>query len=171
MKLFFGFFAAVFGFFVVLATLHVLSILYMNSSICVVLPNGYMIRHVSIINFDRDERFQRVLTDRDGNKIARTESFLDFNRHPTKPNIVVMEYGDLHLEMDGTEMMPVILGYKDRSFGIPEAEHGKWSEPDPEFPHSENISMIGISLVYDRLWKNPGSQSELCGTPWFDPED
>lgn len=167
MKIFFGFVASVLGFFIVMVTLYVLFVIHVNIINCVVLPDGSMIRHASVINREYGDRLNMVLTDEAGKPLVRTDDFLFFSRHPTNSNLVVIKRGNVHLEMDGREMMPLILDEFDGFFSEPR----QWYEPRHGDQNDYGIGAIGIVNVYRALMRSRKFKSVSCDVPWFDPED
>ena len=137
--------------------------LYLNKGRCAVLPNGYMIGHVSVFKRKTDVLMDMYLRDPSREIVLRTNSWVDFDRVLDSPGTVRLNYPGGTMEMDGTKMMPLI--WEGLPIGGPKRQ---WNEPDPEFPHSTDIISTDFWGIYRHLKRSPNFKLVYCGTPWFD---
>lgn len=133
---------------------------YLQRIDCIVLPNGYMIGHASIIPLYRRFFFENALWNAESELVARTSHMVRFERHPTDPDLVVMSYPGGQTTMNGTIVMPVI--YDEKTFG-------RWNHT----PLGATIGYIGLELVYERLQDDDRFKHRFCQPPLlsFHPVD
>lgn len=100
-----------------------------------------------------------VLRNADGEVLLKTDNWVNFDRHPTNPDIVILTYGDERVEMPGHSMMKLIYDGKQHE--------KKWNEPDKEYPNSMSIVATGLYSILKRLENSKRFSSSNCNTPWF----
>jgi hypothetical protein len=67
------------------------------------------------------------------------------------------------MEMDGTEMMPLVWERVASS-----RNERKWNEPRPGYSDSLGIIYTSFWDIYLALKPSPDFKKVGCGTPWFD---
>lgn len=132
--------------------------LFLDKNSCVRLSNGYMIGHSAIFHSNK-YLYEMVLRNAEGKILLKTDNWVHFERHPTNPDIVILDYGDERVEMPGRSMMKLIYDEKHHK--------RKWNEPDKEFPDDTAIIATGLYSILKRLENSKEFWSSDCNTPWF----
>ena len=152
-----------FSIFLLLCAFYVAFFLFLKKDACVKLPNGYMIGHPAIFHRNKRLSYEMVLRDPDGNVVFRTDDWIQFHRHPTNSDLVVLEYKDgtmKRLEMPGHDMMEIIF---------PSKKYGrKWNEKREAYPNDTSILLTGLASVLFKLERHKRFRTPDCNTPWFD---
>ena len=154
-----------------LGTLYVAIALHARPSLCVVLPNGYMIGHASIIKRDRSIFRKMVLRDPTGKVLVTTDYMMRFLRHPSDHRRVIAKFpGDIELDLPGEELMPAVLYLDpyDLEKVDPEYHSASWPKISQGLPEGASLGWLGISLLYEKLELSKKFEMVNCGTPWFD---
>lgn len=140
----------------------ILLLTMLGRSTCVVLPNGYMIGHASIIPLYRRFFFENAIWNSEADLVARTSHMVLFERHPSDPDMVVMLYPGGRTTMDGRVIMPLIYN---------ESFDGRWN--DERHPLGASIASIGLKLIYERLKQDRRFEHRYCQPPLisFHPVD
>jgi len=149
--------------FLCLCFAYVAIILFARKNACVRLSNGYMIGHPAIFHSNKD-LYEMVLRNAEGKILLKTDNWIRYYRHPTKSDIVILEYGDESVEMPGRSMMKLIFDEKHHK--------RKWNEPDKEFSDDTAIIATDLYLTLKRLEGSKEFRSSTMVCPvdsdhWF----
>ncbi len=131
---------------------------------CVVLPNGYMIGRAGVFQQGDRPFTYTVLRDARGKILITTDKMIQFHRHPTNSDLVILEYGkkpEQRMEMPGHEMMTLIFDSK--------FFKRKWNEKKKEYPLDTAIIATSFYTVFLELRRSPKFKTVSCNTPWFAP--
>lgn len=157
---------------VLLATAYVVWAICDTWGYCVVLPNGYMIGHVSLWKRKEDPFWDMYLRDPAGKILVRSDESVDLARHPSNHERVIARFpGGIEMDLYGEEIMPVILHLnlaerRSKMFGdnVP-----AWHEESRLSSKGERVGLIRMRTAYAKLRRSGQFELVSCGTPWFDP--